>query len=116
MGQWGRPAHKGVRHNQRVRGGGTWSDQDRRLKWHMQLRWWRKRGMAQTWSATDRKLNRRPGWQFDRLVSGILLAGTAVTALSIGGRVLFLAIIAGLGVMGWRRVRAWLGKLPGGFA
>lgn len=107
MGQWGRPAHKGIRHNQRVRGGGTWSAQDRRLKWHMRLRWWRKRGAMQTWSAQDRRLNRRPGWRFDWLVSRIILAGVAVTALSIGGKVLAVAIVIAIAVLAWNKIRSF---------
>ena len=115
MGQWGRPAHKGIRHNQRVRGGGTWSAQDRRLKWHMRLRWWRKRGAAETWSSQDRKLNRRPGWQLDWIVARIVLAGLVVTVISIGGQAIVIAVIVVIAVAAWRKIRS-LRRLPGRLA
>ena len=105
MGQWGRPRHRAIAHNQRVRGGGTWAEQDRRLKRHLHGRIWRKRGFAQTWSSQVRKLDRAPAGRFDKLAGRIVLAGVAVTALSIGGRVLILAAAVTVAVMGWRKFR-----------
>ena len=107
MPQWGRPAHKGLRHNQRIRGGGTWGAQDRRLKRHLHGRIWRKRGFMNTWTGQVNHMNRKPGWQFEWIVGKILLAGLAVMVLSIGGHALILAIIVVLAVLGWRKAKSW---------
>src|SRR5690348_8960008 len=55
MSQWGRPRHAGVQHNQRVRGRGTWSEQDRRLGRHKKANLRAQRGKG-TWSEEDRRL------------------------------------------------------------
>ncbi|HTQ93581.1 MAG TPA: hypothetical protein VMK84_29220 [Streptosporangiaceae bacterium] len=104
MSQWGRPRHPGVRHNRRVRGGGTWSDQDRRLNRHQLGRLRRKKGHAETWSGQVRRLDRR-GYLRDRYIAGILILGLAVVALSAGGTALIVFVVAALVVIGWHRVR-----------
>ena len=58
MSQWGRPRHAGVRHNQRVRGHGTWSEQDQRLRRHKKVKIRAQRGDG-TWSEEDQRLSRR---------------------------------------------------------
>lgn len=107
MGQWGRPRHRAIRHNQQVRGGGTWSEQDRRLKQHLHGRIRRKRGFMNTWSGQVRKLDRKPGWRFEWLASRIVLAGLAVFAVTAGGNVLVLAVIIVLAVLAWRKIRSF---------
>jgi hypothetical protein len=104
MSQWGRPRHAGVRHNQRVRGGGTWADQDRRLLRHQLGRLRRKKGHAETWSGQVRRLDRR-GSRRDRYVMGILILGLAVAALSAGGTVLIVFVLTALVAIAWRRAR-----------
>ena len=104
MSQWGRPRHTGIRHNQRVRGGGTWADQDRRLLRHQLGRLRRKKGHAETWSGQVRRLDRR-GSRRDRYVMGILILGLAVAALSAGGTVLIVFVLTALVAIAWRRTR-----------
>lgn len=104
MSQWGRPRHAGTRHNKRVRGSGTWADQDRRLSRHQLGRLHRKKGHAETWSGQVRKLDRR-GSRRDRYVAGILILGLAVVALSAGGSALIIFVVTALLVIGWRRAR-----------
>jgi hypothetical protein len=104
MSQWGRPRHAGIRHNRRVRGGGTWADQDRRLLRHQLGRLRRKKGRAETWSGQVRRLDRR-GSRRDRYVMGILILGLAVAALSAGGTVLIVFVLTALVAIAWRRTR-----------
>lgn len=104
MSQWGRPRHAGTRHNRRVRGGGTWADQDRRLRRHQLGRLHRKRGHVETWSGQVRRLDRR-GSRIDRYAAGIVILGAAVLALSVGGTALIVFVLASLLVIGWRRTR-----------
>ena len=104
MSQWGRPRHAGVRHNRRVRGGGTWTDQNRRLLRHQFFRLRRKKGHAETWSGQVRRLDRR-GSRRDRYVMGILILGLAVAALSAGGTVLIVFVLTALVAIAWRRTR-----------
>jgi len=104
MSQWGRPRHAGIRHNRRVRGGGTWADQDRRLLRHQLGRLRRKKGHAETWSGQVRRLDRR-GSRRDRYVMGILILGLAVAALSAGGTVLIVFVLTALVAIAWRRTR-----------
>jgi hypothetical protein len=104
MSQWGRPRHPGIRHNRRVRGGGTWTAQDRRLSRHQLGRLHRKRGHVETWSGQVRRLDRR-GSRRERYVVGILILGLAVAALSAGGTTLIVFVLAALVVIAWRRVR-----------
>ncbi len=104
MSQWGRPRHAGTRHNRRVRGGGTWAEQDRRLSRHQLGRLHRKKGHAETWSGQVRRLDRR-GSRRDRYIAGILILGLAVAALSAGGAALIVFVLAALFVIGWRRMR-----------
>ena len=58
MSQWGRPRHPGVRHNQRVRGRGTWSEQDQRLGRHKKAKLRAQRGKG-TWSEEHQRLSMR---------------------------------------------------------
>jgi len=104
MSQWGRPRHAGTRHNRRVRGGGTWADQDRRLSRHQLGRLHRKKGHVETWSGQVRRLDRR-GSRRDRYVAGILVLGLAVVALSAGGTALIVFVVVALLMIGWRRAR-----------
>lgn len=104
MSQWGRPRHAGTRHNRRVRGGGTWAEQDRRLSRHQLGRLHRKKGHVETWSGQVRRLDRR-GSRRDRYVAGILILGLAVVALSAGGTALIVFVVAAALVIGWRRTR-----------
>ena len=104
MSQWGRPRHAGTRHNRRVRGGGTWADQDRRLSRHQLGRLHRKKGHVETWSGQVRRLDRR-GSRRDRYVAGILVLGLAVVALSAGGTALIVFVVVALLMIGWRRTR-----------
>ena len=104
MSQWGRPRHAGTRHNRRVRGGGTWTEQDRRLSRHQLGRLHRKRGRTETWSTQVRRLDRR-GSRRDRYVAGILILGMAVAALSAGGATLIVFVLTALLVIAWRRTR-----------
>ena len=104
MSQWGRPRHAGTRHNRRVRGGGTWTEQDRRLSRHQLGRLHRKRGRVETWTGQVRRLDRR-GSQRDRYIAGILVLGMAVAALSAGGTVVMLLLLTILLVIGWRHAR-----------
>jgi hypothetical protein len=104
MSQWGRPRHAGTRHNRRVRGGGTWTEQDRRLSRHQLGRLHRKKGHVETWSGQVRRLDRR-GSQRDRYVAGILILGMAVVAFSVGGAALIVFVLTALVVIGWRRTR-----------
>jgi hypothetical protein len=104
MSQWGRPRHAGIRHNRRVRGGGTWADQDRRLLRHQLGRLRRKKGHAETWSGQVRRLDRRSSRR-DRYVMGILILGLAVAALSAGGTVLIVFVLTALVAIVWRRTR-----------
>ena len=104
MSQWGRPRHPGVRHNQRVRGGGTWTAQDRRLLRHQLGRLRRKKGHAETWSGQVRRLDRR-GSRRDSYIMGILILGLAVAALSAGGTVLIVFVLTALVAIAWRRAR-----------
>jgi hypothetical protein len=83
MTQWGRPKHRGTRHNKRVRGEGTWSSQDRRLKRHLLGRVHRKRGHLNTWTSQVRRLERPPGWRGQRMATVILAVGLVV-AVSAG--------------------------------
>jgi hypothetical protein len=103
--QWGRPRHPGTRHNRRVRGGGTWTDQDRRLKRHQLGRLRRERGHAETWSGQVRRLDRR-GSKLDRYVGAILIVGLAVAALSVVStkNALKVFVVTPLFLIGWRRV------------
>ena len=104
MSQWGRPRYAGTRHNRRVRGGGTWADQDRRLSRHQLGRLHRKRGHAETWSGQVRRLDRR-GSRWDRYVIGIVILGMAVVALSAGGAALTVFVVTALFVIAWNRSR-----------
>jgi len=104
MSQWGRPRHAGTRHNRRVRGSGTWTDQDRRLSRHQLGRLHRKKGHAETWSSQVRRLDRR-GSRRERYVAGILILGLAVAALSAGGTTLTVFALTALIVIAWRRTR-----------
>ena len=104
MSQWGRPRHTGTRHNRRVRGGGTWADQDRRLTRHQLRRLRRKKGHVETWSGQVRRLDRR-GSHRERYVMGILILGLAVAALSAGGTTLTVFVLTALVVIAWRRMR-----------
>jgi hypothetical protein len=104
MSQWGHPRHAGTRHNRRVRGGGTWADQDRRLSRHQLGRLHRKKGHVETWSGQVRRLDRR-GSQRDRYVAGILILGMAMVALSAGGAAVTVLVLTALAVIGWRRMR-----------
>jgi hypothetical protein len=104
MSQWGRPRHPGVRYNRRIRGGGTWTDQDRRLTRHQLDRLRQKKGQAETWSGRARRMDRR-GARSDRYVAGILLLGLAVVALSAGGKTLAVFVLTALIVIAWRRTR-----------
>jgi hypothetical protein len=104
MSQWGRPRHAGTRHNRRVRGGGTWAEQDRRLRQHQLGRLHRKKGHPETWSTQVRRLDRR-GSRRDHYVAGILILGMAVAALSAGGAALIVFVLTALLVIAWRRTR-----------
>ena len=104
MSQWGRPRHAGTRHNQRIRGGGTWTDQDRRLTRHQLRRLRRKKGHVETWSGQVRRLDRR-GSHRERYIIFILILGLAVAALSAGGTTLTVFMLTALVVIVWRRMR-----------
>ena len=106
MSQWGRPRHAGTRHNRRVRGGGTWAEQDRRLSRHQLGRLHRKKGHAETWSGQVQRLDRRSRSRRDRSVAGILILGMVVAALSANGTTaLAVLVVIALFVIGWRRKR-----------
>src|SRR5262245_23208490 len=100
MSQWGRPRPAGTRHNPPVRGGGTWTDQDRRLSRHQLGRLHRKRGRVETWSGQVRRLDRR-GSGRERYIVLILILGLAVAALSAGGTTLIVFLLTALVVIAW---------------
>ena len=103
MSQWGQPRHAGTRHNMRVRGGGTWAKQDRRLRRHVLDRFNKKRGRNETWSGQVQRLDRRGPWE--RYIMGILLLGIAVVVLSAGGSALVVLMVAALFLIAWRGLR-----------
>jgi len=105
MSQWGRPRHAGTRHNRRIRRGGTWTDQDRRLKRHQLGRFHRQRGHPETWSGQVRRLDRPRGSGGERFVIGILILGAAVIAVSAGGTVVIVLAVAALLMFAWHRTR-----------
>lgn len=54
---WGSSPSRGTQRNSRIRGGGTWSAQTRRLNRHQQERYRQEMGRG-TWSAQIRRLDR----------------------------------------------------------
>ena len=109
---WGEPPRTATQHNLRVRTGhwlagkGTWSDQDRRLSAHLHFRIWRKRGAVNTWTGQVRKLERLPGWRWQKLSSWITIAGSLAIIWMIGGRVRVFGLVAAWVI--WRWYRWWL--------
>jgi hypothetical protein len=100
MSQWGRPKHSGLRHNRRIRGGGTWSEQDQRLRRHKKARLRARRGGG-LWGEQVNRLDRerRQGeraakggmlWRW-RYVAAVI---AAIFMLSIAPREPVLAVFA----------------------
>lgn len=101
---WDQPKHHGARHNRAVRGRGTWSTQDRRLKRHLHGRIYAKRGFFATWTSQVHRIDARKG-RTNPVIVWIVAAGAIAVAVSIGGNVLIGAAVAVLAALAWRRIR-----------
>jgi hypothetical protein len=98
---WNLGASGGTRHNKRVRGGGTWGSEGRRLNQHQQRRFRRQLGFG-SWGAQQRRLVHRRH-QRERRAWGAKLRSSFTTvivgALILSALLLFAPATRATGMM-----------------